>query len=517
MTGGPVPPRVAIALCADLEGDEGLDLAGLAAELLRLDPGVAVEIVSDLCRRPALVAEVVARTGAARLALGLCARPGAAHDFQAQARRAGLDPFAVELVPVGGAGPAAARVLVARAARLRAFTGSRPDQLKLHLLSLHDERSRRSLLTLPPSTYRPVASVDGDLCLGVERCGLCLPACPPQAMAPSGGAVGIDRDACVACGICITVCPTGAAGLPAASLPHWEAELEVLLAADSPRLHLSCRAAEAAPRPAGWLSMSVPCLGMVTPGWLLQALAAGAASVALSSCGERCRSGAPAQVAGRVEYCRAVLALLGEVSPEARVVLDELPEEVPPSGAGGGSLTTLVLREPAATVGAVVELARASGAGSPPLLEHAASPLGAVTVREETCTACGACAAACPTGALALDEGAEEAALTFDGTLCIACGACVPACPEQAHDTLRMRAATDLAALAAGRVVVKRSAVGRCRRCGRPVAPEAMLERIRTVLGQEGEGRLLAELTQLCSDCRLLAQGAAAAEEAPPE
>lgn len=494
-------PRVAVALCSHL----GRDPEAVAGEVEALDPEACAEVVPDLCRRPGRVAEIIARSGGSRLVLGLCAQRQARHEFQAQARKSGLDPFALELVDVTVARTDAPRLLAAAVARLRAFSGSRPEQLKLRLLSLEDRRSRRSLFTLPPSTYEPVASVEEGLCLGSERCGLCVPACPAKAISTAAGTVQVDRDVCLSCGICVTVCPTGAAGLPGTSLDQYKAELEVLLAAESSRLQLVCRNAGEPPPPAHWLSVSVPCLGMVTPGWILQALAAGAPTVALSSCGESCRSARGPDVARRVDYCRRLLAQLGDPWPEARVVLDAPPEETPPSPVAAGEVAVIVLREPEATVRAVAELAGASGVHLPPPLVHPASPLGLVAVREETCTACGACAAACPTGALALDEGGGETELTFDPALCVACGRCVHACPEQDRRTLEMRPATDLAALARGRTTVKRAAVACCRRCGRPIAPAPMLERLGRVLESEEGGRALARVVaDLCVDCRAL-------------
>ena len=51
----------------------------------------------------------------------------------------------------------------------------------------------------------------GSRCLA---CGLCVSACPENALSISGDGVGIDRSACQACGVCVSECPT-------ASLEMW--------------------------------------------------------------------------------------------------------------------------------------------------------------------------------------------------------------------------------------------------------------------------------------------------------
>lgn len=515
-----VSTLVAVALGSDLES--GLDPRVLARKLEELEPDAHVEVVPDLSRRPDRALEVASRVGANRLVVGVWSRPVAAHELQAQARKAGLDPFALEIVELGRAQgeDGSARMVAAAVARLRAFSGSRPEELRLRLLSLAEKRSRRSLLTLPPTSYEPVAHVDRDRCLGEVRCGLCLPACPVAAIAPAEGRAAVDRDACRSCGICVTTCPIGATSLPSASLVQYEAELAVLLEAETPRLLFGCRRAlhetDGRPLAAGWLPVEVPCIGMLTPGWILQALARGASAVALAGCGEDCVDGRADRVQESVDCIGELLRLLGEDAPAERVQLVPADSELPLAdgsrpGTNGGTSRALdgrelYLLEPAATTESVNALAESYRARLDVSVTHNGSPLGVVRLREETCTACGACASVCPTEALLFEEGSEaDTTISFEAGRCVACGKCAQACPEAVHDTLSVQRAIDLAALARGRVVLEHAAAARCRRCGRPIAPDAMLDRIRALLeGEEASEPLIAVLTHLCGDCRAL-------------
>ena len=56
----------------------------------------------------------------------------------------------------------------------------------------------------PPSE---IAVVDLDLC---DRCGLCLPLCPPEAIHLQLADLLVDRTTCTGCHKCIAPCPVGA-------------------------------------------------------------------------------------------------------------------------------------------------------------------------------------------------------------------------------------------------------------------------------------------------------------------
>ncbi|HNS52318.1 MAG TPA: 4Fe-4S binding protein [Anaerolineae bacterium] len=71
-----------------------------------------------------------------------------------------------------------------------------------------------------------------------------------------------------------------------------------------------------------------------------------------------------------------------------------------------------------------------------------------IVIDIESCTGCGACMEACPTGAIYLVEGKA----TIDEALCRGCEACLPACPSGAIYALaQARDATEPARLPARR------------------------------------------------------------------
>jgi ferredoxin len=62
-------------------------------------------------------------------------------------------------------------------------------------------------------TPSEIAVVDLRLC---DRCGLCLPLCPPEAIHLELADLVVDRDACTGCRKCIAPCPVGALAMVAA-------------------------------------------------------------------------------------------------------------------------------------------------------------------------------------------------------------------------------------------------------------------------------------------------------------
>lgn len=513
-------PRAIVLLCRDLESSPaGVDAQSVAQWLAARVPSASVHVVTDLCAHPDRAARHLAR-GASTLVMGLCSRPRSLAPLQAAIRRVGLDPLGVEIVNLGvhaGAAPTAlaiekAAVLVAAAvAKAQAFAGSGPQNLKP---ALPAAVSRRAIFTLTLLEYYTVPSITSESCRVEQGCALCVHGCPHAALSVMDGEIRVDKTRCTSCGLCVTACPHDAVMFPGAGPAQIDAQIRTLLnpalGSIQPRgivftcAHgasaLEALAASGAAYPANWLPVEVPCVEMVSSGWLLACVARGAAAVGIVPCPEAGGAGPPGRLEGRVAFCREVLAALGEA--EARILLFPTAEDALLStlrrrlSGPRGSCDSHGLFAGRSSAQVVQVVARGYEAVDL-AIAHPYSPFGIVEAADG-CTVCGACADACPADALVLQSHAE-AELTFDAARCVGCGLCLPACPEPG--VLRLRQATDLRSLTAGRVGLRRTAYRRCRACGQPVAPEAMLARIAARLGRE-YGKVETVIANYCQDCR---------------
>ncbi len=319
----------------------------------------------------------------------------------------------------------------------------------------------------------------------------------------------------------MTACPTQAIGLAGSALPQIEAQLEAALTAlpgehaDARRgILLACRGADPASEDqslAAYAAVEVPCVRMATPGWALQALAAGASSVVVDPCGETCRA-IWHQRAAAVVRILASLAI-GDADERVRVVPTGHPASnpgtfhLPPALVEPGGMP-ITLAEPEATARAIAHLAPRGRRPSPTRVELQESVIGVAHVVEDACTLCGACAQACPTGSLSQVED-ERIRLLFDPCRCAACAACVAACPERA---ISVEAVVDPTVVLGGIAALAAAERQACERCGGALPPPGMRARIWETLGGSDESRPLD--MSICVACGLSASSGARAPSA---
>lgn len=519
----------AVLLCQRLETrGSGLGLDAISNWLQGQVPEICVRIESGPCCNSAW--SLVAPMGAPkRLILGLCSRNHSALELEAQARKAGLDPFGVEVMNLGvycsqvfprSQATDMAKVLLEGAiAAVEVFHESRPDSVK-PVLSWDQKVSRRALFTLPPVRYEPVASIRREDCNAPKGCRVCATTCPREALDLSEEKLMVlDKSRCTGCGACVSVCPEKAIDLPGISPQQIDARLTALLkdqsSAIGPRgILFACAdgvsaleelTQKGASYPLGWLPVEVPCIGMVTPAWHLQCLNLGAVAVGVLPCGgENCRFEKPEIIQGRVDYSRQVLSLLGDSSERIKLLdpsdeaelirfLSGLSGDNKVNGSNYAQSASLFTAR--ATTEALLGLGEKYGASCDGKLDHPHSPVGNVDI-SDGCTACGTCASVCPTGSIALEQNQNGLALTFDAQHCIGCGECAPLCPEK---VVTVKRTTDFGRLKQGKSLLYRTDEARCVTCGGPIAPQEMLNKIASLLGNDPA---LPIITQYCLSCR---------------
>ncbi|MBI4338447.1 MAG: 4Fe-4S binding protein [Chloroflexi bacterium] len=525
--------RVLLLLCQSLAAS-GLDLGEVSTALQRRFPDLKVALVPDLCHGPQAIQDAVGPVGASRLVLGACGIPDQAREFRRAARRAGLDPFGVQIVdlrhhcalvhPRHEATEKAKLLLAAAVEGVQAFGGTTPENLKSERLSPDQPISRRSLLSLPAARYTIVPRVVPTSCAAGRGCVLCVQACPKAALVKGPGGISLQKERCVGCGLCAATCPTGAVEFPGHSGAELAAEVQALLTFPSadlgPRaIVFTCSKSEALltslgrrglSYPPNVLPVALPCLAMATPWLLLLPVYLGAAAVRLLSCGQECRAGVGPLTERRLAFLGGLLAsmsfpketlrtLTASDAEGLRAELEALGRVTEQPASVPGTPARAALPRSFATL--AVALATQQNLDDGCLIADPDAPLGIVHIEPEVCTACGLCAVHCPTGALALTEG-EEVALSFDAALCVGCAACDQVCPERERGAIAVRRAVDLRALREGRQVRIADQPVRCAICGKSFVTQRMVRRVQAEL--ERMGRHVPDaVLRCCPDCRV--------------
>jgi len=166
-------------------------------------------------------------------------------------------------------------------------------------------------------------AINNDYC---SKCTICQAVCPYEAIAKDEKAdqLKIDIDKCQVCGLCASACPSEAIDLVYYNDDSLVAYSKKLMKQKkSDNLVLTCRGGSPAPcemidmlKQKGienYVSLRLPCVGRVTPQFLLETVAAGADKIVVMQCEDGfCRFKKGNEVnANKVKLTQAALAQLG--------------------------------------------------------------------------------------------------------------------------------------------------------------------------------------------------------------
>ena len=133
------------------------------------------------------------------------------------------------------------------------------------------------------------------------------------------------------------------------------------------------------------------------------------------------------------------------------------------------------------------------------IVARGSAPFGIVEVDSSRCTGCGLCALDCPTEAMTLQRKGEDDSyrILFQHDLCVGCGLCRKFCPEQC---ITVERGLDLSKMGKGPSILFEDRISRCRDCGIPLFPQAMISRLRSKMSAAGNAH---GAMDLCPVCRL--------------
>ena len=506
--------------------------------LKAMAPDIEVVVEDDLCQRD-MLRHLVEAVGSRLLVVAACSRLRPSLYFWQGVGGLPLNPYATRIVDLleevaapYDEGEAVERVkllLWSQMKRASEFKGISQHNLTLRVSPPDDKVTRREFLTAALPRYEVIPCIEPSKCMGGDKCRLCLDRCPLQAISVEGDVLTIDASVCSGCGACVAVCPRQAVSYPTSSFEELDKEMEGLLAAEGislePRIiALTCRTCLPTPGdgegnrlryPSNILPLEIPCLAMASPWLMLRAFHMGAQGLALI-CGEdKCRSGLGGTVwRDNIRFIQAILGCWGIEAERIRLFeatdsnqldigreLSQFGREI--SGLGPTPLRavdhTLVAIEGLRLPALIKEMDKMLARSTEGAISTGTVPFGKVTLDVTRCTGCGLCAQNCPTDALTIassDDRVEFQLLFLHGS-CVACGACVNVCPE---GCLGLERILELDKIGAGALELFHDVIVKCRRCGEPVAPKSMIDRLRSRL--QGAGKGLGDQLELCPACK---------------
>ncbi len=489
-----------------------------------MKPGLNVIITDNLCQSEAL-RQTIQQSKIAPAVLAGCSHLRSDISLWQEPEKCIVDPDSVGIVDLVREIDSSfqdidllerAKILLwSQVKRQETFRGVPEKARKARFVRIQGEVSRRDLFQSLVPKYSVIPYIDSAKCLG-WKCRICRAACTFKAIIAEDEAVSIDSSDCKACGLCITSCPHQAIVYPNFAIEQLEAQIEgLLLDADTklqPRIiAMVCQSTDTKVNPfkqtPNVLPIEVPCMGMVSPRLILRAFDLGAQGFLMISNKDKCQFKLDCtDWKGTVQFVQQLLAYWG-IEPERIGICQEgqLDKELAAFRSRIAALNPTVLvsakantTEKGIALPAVISaMTEKLGAAAIGAITSGTVPFGKVTVDASKCTSCGVCAAQCPTEALSGLSGKDSSTLLFRQDSCVGCGQCMDICPEKCLTLVKV---LEVNKLNHEPQVIFENDFVRCRSCGTPVAPKAMIEAVRSRLGTTGEA---ASRLEMCPGCRM--------------
>jgi len=432
-----------------------LPLEDIRDWLQAMKPGLTVVIADNLCQSQ-VVSQLIQEHQTQPAVLAGCSHLESEIALWQEPDKCAFDPDSVGIVdlvremelPCSNMDllDRARLLLWAQVKRQERFAGVPSSARRAHFVRAQGEISRRDLFQSLIPKYRVTPYIEPTKCLG-ENCRICRSSCDSKSIISDGKAVSIDSADCNSCGVCTISCPHQAIIYPNFSLDQLEAEVEGLLLNSSeylkPRvIAMVCQSSQYPAFDANVLPVTVPCLGMVSPGLVLRALDLGAQGIVLISAKEKCQLKLDcSNWKGTVQFLQRLLEHWG-IEPERVSALDEenLTQGLPRFSRRIAELkstsftslqSTAIPDKDLGLPAAILAMSEKLGTQATGKIAAGTVPFGKITLDASKCTGCAVCAAQCPTDALADLKVADSCRLVFRQESCVGCGQCVDVCPEK--------------------------------------------------------------------------------------